>query len=132
MSSRTGVFRALALTLGVLAIPGCASKKKEPAPTGPDCGGLSRADCLHSTSCTLENISNNMNGDIYRCRAAQGTCELGIAQDDEGACTAKAGCKFAPASCYCACDGRTEVVRDSVDGCECECRSGPPATCVPQ
>lgn len=119
----------LAILAALLSV-GCSSKKKA-APPGPDCTMLSRADCLHSPSCTLENVSGDINGDMYRCRPEQGTCETGIAQDDEAACTAKAGCKFTPASCYCVCEGRTDTVRDSVDGCDCACKGGPPAMCVP-
>lgn len=91
------------------------------------CDSLSRRKCLLSDHCTLELVSGN----VYRCRADNGACEVGIKQTDEKACTAKAECKFEAGGCYCQCEGaaRTETVDEPQSGCKCACGGGKPPMC---
>lgn len=112
-----------------LAVPADAAAVV--APPTDDCAKLTRAECLASDTCTLHLASPNR----YQCRADATACEIGIQQEDQKACTAKAGCTFTVANCYCACPGSGNAeVPDVVpvgSGCGCACGQGPPAMCIP-
>ncbi len=96
--------------------------------TQPACDTLSRSKCLQSEHCTLELAGNN----VYRCRADQGPCEVGVKQSDKNACEAKAECAWDGGSCYCPCEGaaRTETVEEPQSGCACACGGGAPSMCI--
>jgi hypothetical protein len=112
----------------VLAPPADAAAA---APLTDDCAKLTRAECLDSDACTLHLASPNR----YQCRADANACEIGIKQQDQKACTAKAGCTFTVANCYCECPGSGNAeVPDVVPqgyGCGCACGGGAPALCTP-
>ncbi|MFN0253560.1 MAG: hypothetical protein ACKV2T_42225 [Kofleriaceae bacterium] len=98
------------------------------APSGPPlCSTLSRAACLESDHCTLVLLGNN----VYRCRADEGPCEIGLRQGDRKACEAKPGCAFDTGTCYCPCEGaaRTLTVEEKSSGCACVCGGGAPSMC---
>jgi hypothetical protein len=116
----------------VVVLFGC-SEPASRTPTTPaapvSCDTLDRAQCLESKQCTLVQIK----GSDYECRPEQGKCEVGHAQDDEKSCTARSGCRFDVAMCFCACKGygRTKIEDRSGEDCKCGCGGGKPSMCVP-
>ena len=99
-----------------------------PSPTRP-CDTFTRAECLRSTHCTLEHVTQSQ----YRCRPDEGPCEVGIQQSDRRACEAQGGCRWDPGACYCPFNGygRTAVPDPPNEGAACACGGGPPARCLP-
>lgn len=132
--------RSLAVLLALAACNGARPPEKSPgagsAPTttppvaSTDCDALDRHECLESTACTLELAAPN----AYRCRPEAGPCETGLVQSDEKACTARAACKFVPATCYCHCRGygKTKVEDTHGPACKCDCGGDAPPACVPK
>jgi hypothetical protein len=105
--------------------PGVQSPDAKSArtPSGPPaCSTLSRAACLESDHCTLELLGTN----VYRCRADEGPCEIGLRQENKQGCAAKAECAFHAGECYCECGGGARKLGD----CVCVCGGGPPSMCV--
>lgn len=98
-------------------------------PAPPGCEVLDRTECLASTDCTLHRIASNH----YECRAAIGSCEIGLVQEDKQACEARATCRFVPANCYCMCPSpgvKMRVPDKGAQRCGCACGGGPPSMCV--
>ncbi|MBL9099827.1 MAG: hypothetical protein JNL82_02655 [Myxococcales bacterium] len=130
--------RPLLRALTALAACSPADPPSEPTPaTRPapavDCDALPRAACIASPACTLVHVPRDeVTTRSYICRPAAGACELGLDQSDAAACGARPGCKFVPASCYCACKdyGHARVPDPpDVNACRCECALGPPPIC---
>jgi hypothetical protein len=117
--------------LVALVVAAC-SGNSDPAPKTPNhgasCDSYDRNTCLESKHCTLHQVE----GRQYECRAEVGACELGLVQTDEAACNARKGCKFEPATCFCACRGygRTKIEDKSGPNCKCVCGGGKPSMCV--
>jgi hypothetical protein len=125
--------RASAWCLVVLGTSGCAAVPatgQEPPGTAkpPPCATLSEAACLESERCTLEVVEGEDGAGKaipegtggYRCRAAEGPCEIGFRQGSGSAeeCAARPGCRFIPGRCYCP------------PGVVCICGGGPPPRCA--
>jgi hypothetical protein len=110
------VNRAARLAGAALCLVGCAG---ETAPELPSCARATELACVESTECTLDQVLTE-NGKSYQCRPDVNECQRGFAQKTGSpeACEAKPGCRFVPASCYCAPD----VL--------CVCGGGPPSQCA--
>jgi len=110
-----------------LPLPGGAMDD-DPVPATP-CETYPRATCIASLDCTL---SKGDEPDEYRCEAANGPCEEGLAQDDVDACRARPMCAYREEMCYCACrgSGRAAVMDgEEAEECLCACAGGGPPRC---
>lgn len=118
-----------------------------------DCATLSRTQCMVAQHCTLTgppSTAPRASPAIYTCRPAANHCENAVAQWDLpgggaklsspaaaeqaiAACTSQTGCRYEPASCYCACKdyGQTTVPDgDEARKCRCYCAGGAPPSCT--
>ena len=120
--------------------PATAPTAPEPASDGVEdpgdapCETLTRAACMRSLVCTLD-APSGLGPRRYRCRPAQGSCEIGLTQvgdDAQDRCEDRTGCEWASGACYCACRGNGATARpdgDEAAPCRCDCSGGPPPGC---
>ena len=100
------------------------------------CAEMTRTHCLQQAHCTLELTyttddqgERRANNGVYRCRDAEGPCELrnGLT------CQEVEGCTMVTGECYCGCrgGGRTSVPDgDEAAECDCACGGEEPPRCI--